>query len=84
VAVDEGEPIRRDLCDEDAAPLLDLLDLPEAEEPEPAPAETKPPAQRKAAKKATDKKATAPRRRGRTPVTTLDEIEARKAAAAKQ
>ncbi|MFJ3974899.1 hypothetical protein [Streptomyces sp. NPDC090021] len=78
---DEGRPIQRDLCDEDAAPVLDLFDL-EAEKPQPA-SEAKPPAQRKATgKKATAKKATT--RRGRTPVKTLAEIEAEKAARAKE
>ncbi|WP_042800925.1 hypothetical protein [Streptomyces sp. C] len=81
--MDEGEPAERDLCDEDAAPLLDLFDLSPAEESEPAPSEAKPPAQRRAAKKTAAKKTTS-RRRGRTPVTTVEEIEARKAAAAQE
>ncbi|MCD7438975.1 hypothetical protein K4B79_12145 [Streptomyces lincolnensis] len=92
----------RDLCDEDAAPVLAVFDLAVSEdsEPEPVVTEARPPAQRTAsAKKTTAKKTTAkktttgtaaeevaakPRRRGRTPVKTIAEIEASKRAAAEQ
>ncbi|KOG26827.1 hypothetical protein [Streptomyces viridochromogenes] len=98
---DGGEAVTRDLCDEDAAPVLAVFDLVVSEdsEPEPVATEARPPAQRAAsAKKTTAKKTTAkktttegaaaeeaaakPRRRGRTPVKTLAEIEASKKAAA--
>lgn len=83
--VDEAEPIQRDLCGDDAAPLVELFDLTPAEESEPAATEARTPAQRKpAAKKAAAKKATASPRKRRTPVMTMEEIEARKAAAAKE
>ncbi|NUK41795.1 hypothetical protein HRW13_13060 [Streptomyces lunaelactis] len=83
---EESEPITRDLCDEDAASLLAVFGeaVSEAREEKP-PAQRKRPA--KAAAEAAEDKTTAKaatRRRGKTPVMTLDEIEARKAAAAKE
>ncbi|MER7109679.1 hypothetical protein [Streptomyces sp. NPDC000229] len=85
LSTEGDEPKTRDLCDEDAAPVLEVFDLTvsEAGEPEPAQREDKPPAQRKApaakaAKKAPAKQ-TASRRRGRTPVMSLEEIEKLKA-----
>ncbi len=76
---DEGKPVTRDLCDEDAAPVLEVFGEAVSEA-----SEEKPPAQRKApAEKAPAKKAVT-RRRGRTPIKTLDQIEAEKAAKAKE
>jgi hypothetical protein len=97
---ENGEPKTRDLCAEDAAPIEKVFGpLETAEEEKPGPlylnaaeegAEEGEPAAKKAtarkttAKKTTAKKAAAPRRRGRTPVRTLDQIEAEKAAKAEQ
>ncbi|MEU3265126.1 hypothetical protein [Streptomyces bacillaris] len=77
---EEGKPRTRDLCDEDAAPLLAVFGEPASE----ARNDTLP-AQGRAPKKAPAKNAAdaPPRRRGKTPVATLAEIEARKAAAQK-
>ncbi|MFI6275929.1 hypothetical protein [Streptomyces sp. NPDC050988] len=94
---DEGKPRQRDLCDEDAAPVLavfgeDALKATEddsADSPAPQePAAKKAPAKKAAAKKAVAKKTTAKktaagtRRPRRTPVRTLAEIEAEKKAKA--
>ncbi|MGW0705078.1 hypothetical protein ACWD4G_03720 [Streptomyces sp. NPDC002643] len=82
LTADESKPVTRDLCDEDAAPVLAVFDLAVVENSEPEPAEPKPPTQRRAPAKKAAEKRTTPRRRGRTPVKTLEEIEADKQAAA--
>ncbi|MGA5019240.1 hypothetical protein ACPCAA_17710 [Streptomyces griseoincarnatus] len=81
LTVDEGEPVTRDLCDEDAAPLLEAFGG--AVAPASAPVKRTPAPRKAPAEKAPAKKA-ASRRRGRTPVKTLEEIEAEKAAKAAQ
>ncbi|MFG2850882.1 hypothetical protein ACGFZ9_09450 [Streptomyces mirabilis] len=90
---DEGEPRQRDLCDEDAAAVLavfvedvekvsedDSADSPAPQEP----AAKKAPAKKAAAKKAVAKKTAGTRRPRRTPVRTIEEIEAEKKAKAGQ
>jgi hypothetical protein len=81
---DGDETVTRDLCHEDAAPVLAVFDLTPEGAPESVPSEDKPPAQRKAPAAKAEKKAparTTSRRRGKTPVRTLEQIEAAKKAA---
>ncbi|NWF28259.1 hypothetical protein HW130_18625 [Streptomyces sp. PKU-EA00015] len=95
LTADEAEPRERDLCDEDAAPLLDLFGgtLPEprtealVDAVETAVAEEAGTARPRNGRQVRTREATAepearPRRSRRTPVATLEEIEAMKAAKA--
>ncbi|MCX5237214.1 hypothetical protein OG824_18610 [Streptomyces prunicolor] len=83
---DEGEPRQRDLCDEDAAAVLAVFveDVEKVSEDDSADssAPQEPAAKKAPAKKAVAKKAT--RRPRRTPVRTMEEIEAEKKAKAEQ
>ncbi|MGW3336219.1 hypothetical protein ACWDCL_01895 [Streptomyces sp. NPDC001009] len=82
LTAEEGEPVTRDLCDDDAAPLLAVFgDAPKEEKEAPPQVPVRRPAKKVAAKKATAKKATAKKATTgrRTRILTMAEIEAEKA-----